>query len=131
MGFEKSTCYNTTTDYNNKHMNEAKQSQQMRTERLQEQRDRVTKNRKPHYDFGRDSVNYQSIAKNNFHAHDLSQAKQAQIDRAKNSNDVRKSHFVFGTDANPHTKIGMIPNAVQSTGQRGSFSQNKPVSSMG
>jgi hypothetical protein len=52
----------------------------------------------PNYDFGRDLVNYQSMAKNNFHAHDLSQAKEARLDRAKNGDDVRKSHFLFGTD---------------------------------
>lgn len=52
----------------------------------------------PNYDFGRDLVNYQSMAKNNFHTHDLSQAKLAQKERAKNADDVRKSHFLFGTD---------------------------------
>ena len=130
MGFEKATCYNTTSDYNNQHMNVMpKQSQQMRTERLQEQRDRVQKNRMPHYDFGRDMVNYQSMAKNNYQAHDLSQAHEAKIERSKNSNDVRKSHFVFGTDVNPHHKVAILPNAVQQVGTMRSSQQVSSKSS--
>ena len=86
----------------------------MRSDQLKEKRDRVQRNRVPHYDFGRDTTNYQSIAKNNFQAHDLSQAKQTQLARAKNSSDVRKSHFLFGTDSNPHSKT-LMPNAVSNT----------------
>ena len=73
MGFEKNTSYKTTSDHNNKHMTSTPmQAESSRTERIQAQKDRVQKNRIPHYDFGRDSINYQSIAKNNFQAHDLS-----------------------------------------------------------
>ena len=50
MGFNP-TVYNTTTDYNNQFANNKKSGSQ---ERQQAQKDRVQKNRMPHYDFGRD-----------------------------------------------------------------------------
>jgi len=56
------------------------------------------RNRVPHYDFGRTPVDYQSSNKHQFTEHDLSQANQSKIDAANTSKDVRKSHFLFGTD---------------------------------
>ena len=69
------------------------------------------------------------MTNNNFHAHDLSQAKQAQLDRAKNGDDVRKSHFLFGTDQNPHMK-NLMPNAVPNT-MRSANAPFKAVNNMG
>ena len=116
MGFDKKTDYNTTSNFNNQHMNESPgNASKDRSKQLQEQRDRVRKNRQPNYDFGRDLVDYRSIAKNNFQAHDLSQCKQAQLDRAKNSSDVRKSHFLFGTDQNNQSMVPIMSNAVPNT----------------
>ena len=58
-------------------------------------------NRKPHYNFGRTKVDYQT-SNNKFTEHDLSQATQSKIDAAANGKDVRQSHFLFGTDASEH-----------------------------
>ena len=67
MGFDQTTSYRTTTEFNNKHLHQSpKVSQKDRSDQLQAQKDRVTKNRRPNYDFGRDMVNYQSMSKNNF-----------------------------------------------------------------
>ena len=105
MGFEQVTDYGTTTDANNKFFNEAKNRDSLteqRSKQLLAQRDRVIKNRQPHYDFGRAQLDYQTIAARQFQQHDLSQVKQSKIERINNGKDVRKCHFVFGTDANPH-----------------------------
>lgn len=94
VGFENKTNYNTTTDYNNIHLRESpKASQTDRQNQIQAQKDRVQKNRQPHYDFGSHQNDYQSIAKKDFLQNDLSQTIQASLDRKKNSKDVRQSHF--------------------------------------
>ena len=59
-------------------------------------------NRKPHYNFGRTKVDYQTSNKDKFTEKDLSQATQSKLDAVANGQDVRKSHFLFGTDASEH-----------------------------
>ena len=55
MGCEP-TMYNTTTDFNNRFA--INKQTTMSVDRKQAQKERVAKNRQPHYDFGRDAVNY-------------------------------------------------------------------------
>lgn len=58
-------------------------------------------NRKPHYDLGRDATNYTSTAKGGFQEHDVTGATQVRQTMQNFSKDVRKSHFLFGTDVDP------------------------------
>ena len=77
MGFEKNQSYITTTDQNNKYFNEEVNTNQVsktRFNQIMEQKDRITSNRVPHYDFGRHAVNYQTSNKGFLTQHDLSQA---------------------------------------------------------
>lgn len=108
MGFAPG-AYSTTTDHNNRF---ASTTQSFSADRQQAQKDRVQKNRMPHYDFGRDAVNYKSIAKNEYTTHDLSQAKQSQLDRATNAKDVRQTHFLLGTDGRP-SSLNVHPNTTK------------------
>ena len=79
------------------------------------QKDRVINNRKPHYNFGRTKVDYQTSNKDKFTEKDLSQANQSKLDAAANGQDVRKSHFLFGTDASEHKKDQVNQTARSST----------------
>lgn len=60
------------------------------------------KNRVPHFTAGNDKIDYLSSAKNQFVAHDLSLIKESNLERQTNGLELRKSHFTFGTDENPH-----------------------------
>ena len=64
------SAYGTTSDHNNRFASAGP----AKALDFQAQRDRVQRNRMPHYDFGRDPVNYQSTAKNEYRSHDLGQA---------------------------------------------------------
>ena len=75
MGFERSTDYGTTTELNNKFA--ASKQQAKSSDGRQAQIDRVQKNRQPNYDFGRDQVDYKSMAKNDFGPQHLGNVKQS------------------------------------------------------
>jgi hypothetical protein len=66
------------------------------------------KNRVPHFSNGNDKIDYLSCAKNQFVAHDLSLIKQGNIERQNNGLELRKSHFSFGTDKNPHQNTDLL-----------------------
>ena len=77
MGFEKSVDYGTTTDHNNRFFLEdqnIKSISNLHRSQVLAQRDRVTKNRVPHYELGRHAVDYCTSNKGQFTSHDLSQA---------------------------------------------------------
>ena len=85
MGFEKNVSYITTSDQNNKYFHEEGSNEQVsktRQSQILAQKDRITSNRVPHYDFGRHTVNYQTSNKGQFTRHDLSQASQSKITAA-------------------------------------------------
>ena len=108
MGFERQTDYGTTTDHNNRFFQDANANSSLskvHKNQLMAQKDRVTMMRKPHYDFGRTKVDYQTSNNSKFTSHDLSQATQSKLDAAANGKDVRQSHFLFGTDASEHKKV--------------------------
>ena len=107
MGFEKQTDYGTTTDQNNKFFQDETNRNSIgarHQNQLQAQKERVTKNRVPHYNFGRTPVDYQSSMKGQFREHELIGVNQSKIEAANNGKEVRKSHFIFGTDQSEHKK---------------------------
>jgi hypothetical protein len=108
------SAYGTTSDHNNRFASAGPG----KALDFQAQRDRVARNRMPHYDFGRDPVNYQSTAKNEYHSHDLGQAVQAKQERAENARDVRKSHFLLGTDSPSHMSHKITPSSTKAGGDR-------------
>jgi len=66
MGFESATDYGTTTDQNNKFykdVNSRASLSRVHVTQVMAQKDRVMNNRKPHYDFGRTKVDYQTSNK--------------------------------------------------------------------
>lgn len=77
-------------------------------ERLEQQKDRIRKNRVPHFDYGHDKVDYNSISKKSMVAHDLSQNIGAAQERKQNGLELRRSHFLFGTDQSPHKKSDIM-----------------------
>ena len=77
--------------------------------------------RKPHYDFGRTKVDYQTSNKSKFTSHDLSQATQSKIDAAANGKDVRQSHFLFGTDASEHKQAALNSSRTNSSMAYGGY----------
>jgi hypothetical protein len=77
MGFGKQNTYSTAAGENNKFVadvqNKANISGSYKSQLLA-QKDRITSNRVPHYNFGRHQVNYQTSMKGQFTSHDLSAA---------------------------------------------------------
>lgn len=57
------------------------------------QKERVTMNRVPHYDFGMHKIDYSTINKGQFKNHDLSSVALSKKEADMNGKDVRKSHF--------------------------------------
>lgn len=105
--------YGTTTDQNNKFFRDDSNTNfatQLHQSQVMAQKDRVAKNRVPHYDFGRTPVDYKTSVQNQFTKHDLSQTNLSKIEAMKNGKDVRQSHFLFGTDTSEK-----IVNAAPST----------------
>ena len=96
IGFESAVDYGTTTDQNNKFFGQDS-SRQLVTKQHHEQviaqKERVYMNRVPHYDFGRDKIDYGTINAGQFTKHDLSQVHASKIAALDNGKDVRKSHF--------------------------------------
>ena len=86
------------------------------------QKDRITSNRVPHYDFGRHAVNYQTSNKGQFTQHDLSQAMKSKMEATRTGIDVRKSHFMFGTDTDQGRKsVGPHTTKAQFAPSNGAF----------
>ena len=83
MGFEASVDYGTTTDQNNRFFVQESNRETLskaHNSQVLAQKDRVMRNRVPHYDFGRTKVNYQSSTKGQFTQHDLSHVSQSKIE---------------------------------------------------
>lgn len=75
---------------------------------MEQQKERIHKNRMPHFDYGHEKIDYMSISKNSMVPHDLSQNKGATKERQQNGLELRKSHFLFGTDLSPHKKSDIM-----------------------
>ena len=63
------------------------------------------------YSYGRDPVNYQSVAKHVYGEKNLNQTMLARQEREANGKDLRKTHFLFGTDTSPHAKNAQFANS--------------------
>ena len=63
----------------------------------------VQKNRIPNFSAGRDKRDFVSSANTFLVPHDLGAITQSNLDRKANGLELRKTHFDFGTDVDPHS----------------------------
>jgi len=90
-----------------------------------DQKTRVSKNRVPHYSYGRDQVNYLTVSKEVHSNYGVSNT--ASVERAQNGKDLRTTHFWFGTDKNTSAPDNLYRTGFRTpattAGQSRSFSQ--------